>query len=320
MTFNPGLGDANRNPIHFVGVVRLSIRFANRVYRIPFLVAKTFAVDVLVGTSFHNRYIKRIACIEQEITFSNGDTIPIIEQSHSALGADASAEEGAQMPQSSSKPESSRQKGKRHPKDANTIRMVKGSTIPPQSQIALRVRSDGAGLSYLTPKMSLLFRHNVRLANGIAEIHPKREFEVVVANFGKKAVRLPKNTVLGYATRHPLAILTPSAEFAKPIATILNLSSLSNNDVSTTPSTEEEESAKDEVTKDWRQEVDLSHIDYEPLRCRILEMLTKHERMWDGSLGTIKVTEHRIDLEPDTKPIRSLPYRQGPATRRLAAE
>ena len=315
LTFDPGLGDANRNPIHFVGVIRLSIRFANRVYRVPFLVAKTFAVDVLVGTSFHNKYIKLIACIEQQITFSHEDTIPILEQNHSALGSDASVEEGAPVHPSNSKTGSSRQKGKRHPKDANTIRMVKGSTIPPQSQIALRVRCDGAGLSYLTPKMSLLFRHNVRLANGIAEIHPKREFEVVVANFGKKAVRLPKHTVLGYATRHPLAILTPSAEFAKPFASILNLSPLPNNDVSSTPSSGEEKS-----TTDWKKEVDLSHIGDETLKSRIFKMLSKHEKMWDGSLGTIKVTEHRIELEPGTKPIRSLPYRQGPATRRMTAE
>ena len=41
-------------------------------------------------------------------------------------------------------------------------------------------------------------------------------------------------------------------------------------------------------------------------------MLEKHEEMWKpGRLGEIKATEHRIELKPDMKPIRQLPYRQG---------
>ena len=38
-----------------------------------------------------------------------------------------------------------------------------------------------------------------------------------------------------------------------------------------------------------------------------------------GRLGEISATEHRIDLEPGTKAIRSMPYRQGPAMREKAA-
>ena len=36
-------------------------------------------------------------------------------------------------------------------------------------------------------------------------------------------------------------------------------------------------------------------------------------------LAEISATEHRIDLEPGTKPIRSMLYRQGPAMRDNAA-
>ena len=37
--------------------------------------------------------------------------------------------------------------------------------------------------------------------------------------------------------------------------------------------------------------------------------------MWSGKLGCINATAHRITLEPGTRPIRSMPYRQGPAAR-----
>ena len=44
-------------------------------------------------------------------------------------------------------------------------------------------------------------------------------------------------------------------------------------------------------------------------------MLLKQGEMWtSGKLGDIAATEHRIELTDGTKPIRSLPYRQGPAT------
>lgn len=45
-------------------------------------------------------------------------------------------------------------------------------------------------------------------------------------------------------------------------------------------------------------------------------MLEEFHTMWDGHLGTIKVGRHRIELKiPDAGPIRSVPYRSGPAAR-----
>ena len=49
-------------------------------------------------------------------------------------------------------------------------------------------------------------------------------------------------------------------------------------------------------------------------------MLETHQDMWtSGRLGKISATEHRIELEPSMKHIRSMPYRQGPAIREKAA-
>ena len=71
---------------------------------------------------------------------------------------------------------------------------------------------------------------------------------------------------------------------------------------------------------DWRTTVKLCHIDDADLRKRVIEMLETHQDMWtSGRLGEISATEHRIELEPGTKPIRSMPYRQGPAMRDKAA-
>ena len=66
--------------------------------------------------------------------------------------------------------------------------------------------------------------------------------------------------------------------------------------------------------------MDLSYIEDDKLRSRVLDMLRKHSSLWSGALGTIRATEHRIPLEAGTKPIRSMPYRKGPAMREMVAK
>ena len=72
---------------------------------------------------------------------------------------------------------------------------------------------------------------------------------------------------------------------------------------------------------DWGTTVELSNVSDKALRKDIMRMLERHEGMGKpGKLGEINITEHRIELQPGTRPIRSQPYRQGPATRELVAK
>lgn len=43
----------------------------------------------------------------------------------------------------------------------------------------------------------------------------------------------------------------------------------------------------------------------------IRSILKKNSHIWDGHLGEIKATKHRIELIPGARPVRSAPYRQG---------
>jgi len=58
----------------------------------------------------------------------------------------------------------------------------------------------------------------------------------------------------------------------------------------------------------------------EYLRGRLKALIDRHNGLWDGSLGTIKATEHRTRLKPGAKPVRLHPYRMGPRTRPLVGE
>jgi len=55
----------------------------------------------------------------------------------------------------------------------------------------------------------------------------------------------------------------------------------------------------------------------EALRPQALALLEKHRALWSGHLGSIKATEHQIELKPGSKPVRLNPFRTGPRTREL---
>lgn len=58
----------------------------------------------------------------------------------------------------------------------------------------------------------------------------------------------------------------------------------------------------------WRDRTDLSLITDKQVKTEIYDMLEKHASTTDEKLGTIKATKHRIDLEPGTRVIRSMPH------------
>jgi hypothetical protein len=41
--------------------------------------------------------------------------------------------------------------------------------------------------------------------------------------------------------------------------------------------------------------------------------------MWDGRLGHVHTTHHRMELKPGAKPVHSHPYRAGPRARKVEA-
>jgi hypothetical protein len=57
-------------------------------------------------------------------------------------------------------------------------------------------------------------------------------------------------------------------------------------------------------------EVDLAHLPPEE-RVEVVRTLEPHHRMWDGRLGTVAATTHRIDVHPGSKPVHAQPYRAG---------
>ena len=83
---------------------------------------------------------------------------------------------------------------------------------------------------------------------------------------------------------------------------------------------EEDDEEPTDPEKDWRELIDLSHLDDEALRQKVMASLEKHAPVFEGKLGTIEATEHRIHLKPGTDPVRMQPYRAGPDKREKIRE
>ena len=122
---------------------------------------------------------------------------------------------------------------------------------------------------------------------------------------------------IAYAKRNPLAILTIPKSVSTKLEAVLNLpftNARNENNPNNEADPNEETNTKERNTN-WRDTINLEHVDDQDLRARILIVLSKHEDMWtSGRLGEIAVREHRIELTDGTKPIRSMPHRQRPAT------
>ena len=105
----------------------------------------------------------------------------------------------------------------------HTVKLTKFVTIPANSQLAVPVRTEASSLVFIEPKHSVLDRHNVRTANGLAEVKGNRLFTIVVSNFSDQPRMLHKGVTIGYATRNPKGVYCLNNEDSRAFDKFLNL-------------------------------------------------------------------------------------------------
>ena len=187
--------------------------------------------------------------------------------------------------------------------------------------VAIPVVTKASGLVYIEPNLPVQSRYHVLTRNGIHDVRPEVEFGLLLMNLSRNPQRLPKGMNIAYAKRNPLAILTVLDDVSTKLEMVLNLPFTMKTAHESTNDNYTNTNGPDEPRKStyWRDTIDPGHVDKNEMRKKILTKLTKHENMrTTGRLIEIPATEQRITLETGTKPIRSMPYRQGPAMRTKA--
>ena len=175
--------------------------------------------------------------------------------------------------------------------DLHKIRVSRRTTIAPHSEVQMPVTIPVNGTVLLVPKPELYDKYRLSIANGLADVRSNVPLIIRVANLSKVPRTLAKNQVLGDVEIAPSTILD------------IQLGTTTSPPVNT---------AEDKTPT--VNDIDLSHLP-DDVQEKARNMLKKYESMWNGSLGKISVTEHRIQLKDDAQPVHLQPYRAGPKAR-----
>ncbi len=109
---------------------------------------------------------------------------------------------------------------------------------------------------------------------------------------------------------------TPGLNLVNPVSKYVQSQGAVRSDTNMDKHKEVLEADKTALNEDWRDAV-LIDTKYEHYKEKLIEVLEPFQSMWDGRIGTVNITKHRIELEPGTKPVNQQPYRAGPRQREL---
>ena len=190
----------------------------------PFVVADSLAVEVIIGTRFMNQHADAIECRRQCVKLHRGCVLPILARNHDGTFTKTNPV-AKRRDQNETKQLENQPKipGSNTFNKAHSVRLTKNTTIPPISQMAVPVVSTAAVPVYLEPKAAIQQRHRVRTANGVAYIKTNERFAITISNFSKTLKCLPKATVVTYAKRNPLAIHALSDKASRTLESVLHL-------------------------------------------------------------------------------------------------
>ena len=181
-----------------------------------------------------------------------------------------------------------------------TIRVAKYIELAPMSETNVLVQTSAEGLCtlYSVNQNTLRKKTEYAMANGLAELQKLKPFIVRVLNFSSKPISLQKHAVIGFAhaasSEDQFFILPTSTDRKEEFDT--------------------ENSVLSKSDDEWIHDVNLDHLEAETQH-RIQSLLRKHASMWNGELGELSITKHRIDLQENAKPAYQAPYRAGKQSR-----
>jgi hypothetical protein len=180
------------------------------------------------------------------------------------------------------------------------VRCARQRILPSWPETTVLVVSTAEGLFRLAPQ-ARASPTVYQMADGIAHITSRVPFHIRVVNLSSHDIQLNKGTLLGSAhmdLRHVVGIIEVGH-------------------ISVRLRTADESTLPPQLTKpEWASAMDLCHLS-EETRAQVIETLTPFARMWDGNLGEINTTPHRIELTPGAKPVFQPPYRAGKAGREV---
>ena len=306
----PRITNASGKRMPVRGVVLLHLQVGDLRTRVRFYVVPGLGVPCILGCNFIDIHVRSIHPKERRVDLREGGSVAI--STDTRFDGTTSAVS-------------------REPTPSQKIRLARRTVIPPRTESHIEVTSACNGLK-------LVVHHSkptgppVTLAWGIAEIRAQVPFRVRIINPTDRIQILPKGMVIGLAEPHPSRVITINEFEGVNAVSACDAIVTEERDVTSRLSEShagvdifaehKEEPRTQEKNKEpmsnpkctWKEEVDLAHLSADE-REAVLRMLEPHRKMWDGRLGTVAATTHRIAVTPGSKPVHCQPYRAGSRAR-----
>ena len=281
------ISSASRHRLEILGIATLSVSVGEHSVRQPFLVSKNLNADAILGTTYIDANVEYIAPRKQVTVLRDGSVVKIQKR-------------GASTPTT----EKTKENILPEPMVTNRVRTTRRISLPPHSEYNVEATTPFNGTAVLVPRPELYDKYRLVMANGLVHTKPNVPFIIRVANMSDTPRTLSKNQVLGLAELAPATVLTitfPDDDHHGPTSTMTKTESQGpeNSNSSTDPTVDN---------------INLSHVQPE-MQPRVRTLLKKYEGLFDGTLGEINITEHRIQLKDDAAPVHAQPYRAGPSAR-----
>jgi len=298
--------DANNRQIQPLGIISLAVDIGGRVEVINFKVVERLAVPVILGCDYCDKHVEAIKRRQRIVELDDGTIVPIIRKPPARpQGAIPLPEQQLFIP--------------KRRRRSTKIQTTGKTILKPESHDWVEVVTDKEGLVIIEPFHKLYERHECLAGTGVYQATPGKPFNIMIANFAKHPFVLTSNQTVAHCDDHTTALAESDMSHAELFGIVEDDTkyrkrdfnakdvNLINKHLEDARNAAVDQSDDTPITAD---NVEL-HVDkkYHP---KIRKMLRKHEKIWEGRLGKITATTHRIDLIPGARPFKSAPYRAGP--------
>ena len=266
-----------------LGIVTLTVTVAGCTSRQPFVVVQELGTDAILGCTFLDSAVESIHPRKRYALLRNGSRARLVRQL-------------ALRPRKERRPVCHRVS---RPKDLIILGVAQRAVLAPNSETVALVNTGKRGPVLLEAADEIYRRKKVTLANGVAQVKRSLAFPVRVANLLSKEVVLQNHEKIGTAV---------------PLSMAANVDMVNNQ-----TDQNADQNDGDTVSDTDLDNLELDHLSAD-LQTRVSEFLAPFSELWSGQLGTVRLTEHPINLKPDSEPVFSQPYRAGPKAQDIEQE
>lgn len=174
----PRLRTATKAPILLDGTILLFVKIGELRVRVWFGIVKNLAVDILLGTSFIDRYIQGIFLSERKILPWHSQPVPILSRNNNtAVRLHLYEQHRTEMP-------------------VTAIRVAQQTMVPPRSKICIPANSSVTGMFQLEPRSLAPSSPMLHVAPGIVKPTETKVFLIFICNFSNTSHRFSKHMTL----------------------------------------------------------------------------------------------------------------------------